>query len=79
MDALAALQPRLLALHTALARRLDALSRRLSEEAGQDMIEYGLLAGLLSTGAIAFIVLVGPQLAATFGLVVNSLQTTVGH
>ncbi len=84
MDALEAitldaLQLRLWALHAAIVRQHDSLSRRASEEAGQDMVEYALLLGLLSTVAIAFVILVGPQLASTFSTIVSSLQTTVGH
>jgi len=78
MDTLDALQLHLWALHAALARRHDSL-RRASDEAGQDMVEYALLLGLLSTAAIAFVVLVGPQLASTFSTIVSSLLTTVGQ
>ncbi|MDQ2743314.1 MAG: hypothetical protein M3Z66_13620, partial [Chloroflexota bacterium] len=67
------------ALKATLARHYDALSPRASEEAGQDLIEYGLLAGLLSTIAIAFIVLVGPQLQTLLSSMVSALQTTVGY
>jgi len=79
MDTLDALQLHLWALHAALARRHDSLSRRASDEAGQDMVEYALLLGLLSTAAIAFVVLVGPQLASTFSTIVSSLLPTVGQ
>jgi len=78
MDTLEAMTPRLWALHAALARRHDALSRRASEEAGQDMVEYALLLSMISTAAIAFVVLVGPQLQSLFGFIVGSLHGAGG-
>jgi pilus assembly protein Flp/PilA len=36
------------------------------EESGQDLIEYGLLIGLITAGAIGTIVLIGPKVAAYF-------------
>lgn len=47
----------------------------LQEEEGQDMIEYALLAALISIVAIAIIVLVGPYLKDLFQDVVNGLGT----
>ena len=52
---------------------LDRLSRR---EEGQDMIEYALLAALISIVAIAIIVLIGPVLKSIFQDVVNGLSAT---
>ena len=43
------------------------------EEDGQDMIEYALLAALISIVAIAIIVLIGPYLKDLFQDVVNGL------
>ena len=43
---------------------------------GQDMIEYALLAALISIVAIAIIILVGPYLKDLFQDVVNALGTT---
>ena len=44
-------------------------------EDGQDMVEYALLVGLLSVFALAIIILVGPQVASTFGFIVNGLKS----
>lgn len=43
-------------------------------ENGQDMVEYALLAALISIVAIAIILLVGPALKDMFQDIVNSLQ-----
>jgi pilus assembly protein Flp/PilA len=62
----------------ALAQQLklrDTLARLLSREEGQDMIEYALLAALISIVAIAIIVLIGPYLKDLFQDVVNALGT----
>jgi Flp pilus assembly pilin Flp len=45
-------------------------------EEGQDMIEYALLAALISIVAIAIILLIGPYLDNLFEDVVNALGTT---
>jgi pilus assembly protein Flp/PilA len=42
-------------------------------EDGQDMIEYALLAALISIAAIAIVILVGPYLKDLFQDVVNGL------
>jgi pilus assembly protein Flp/PilA len=47
-----------------------------NREEGQDMIEYALLAALISIVAIAIILLVGPYLDNLFKDVVNALGTT---
>ena len=44
-----------------------------AREEGQDMIEYALLAALISIVAIAIIVLIGPYLKDLFQDVVNGL------
>ena len=54
----------------------DSLLARLEREEGQDMIEYALLAALISIVAIAIILLVGPYLKNLFQDVVNALGTT---
>jgi pilus assembly protein Flp/PilA len=51
----------------------DRLDTFLNREEGQDMIEYALLAALISIVAIAIIVLVGPYLKDLFQDVVNGL------
>ncbi len=56
--------------------RLQALIARLNErEEGQDMVEYALLAALISIVAIAIILLIGPYLKDLFQDVVNGLGT----
>jgi len=55
-------------LHTLLAR-LD------EREEGQDMVEYALLAALISIVAIAIIILIGPYLKDLFQDVVNGLAS----
>jgi pilus assembly protein Flp/PilA len=42
------------------------LSRFLREDQGQDLIEYGLLVGIITVGAIASIKLIGPKVATFF-------------
>ena len=38
----------------------------LREDHGQDLIEYGLLVGIITVGAIASIKLIGPKVATFF-------------
>jgi Flp pilus assembly pilin Flp len=52
------------------------LQGKLEKEEGQDMIEYALLAALISIVAIAVILLIGPYLVDLFQDVVNALGTT---
>ena len=40
--------------------------RFVREEAGQDLIEYGLLVGIITVAAIASIKLIGPKVAGYF-------------
>ena len=42
------------------------LARFIREDEGQDLIEYGLLAGIITAGAITSIVLIGPKVAGYF-------------
>jgi pilus assembly protein Flp/PilA len=42
------------------------LNRFVNEESGQDLIEYGLLIGIITTGAIASITAIGPKVSAYF-------------
>ena len=51
----------------------ETFAALLQPEEGQDMIEYALLAALISIVAIAIIVLVGPYLKDLFQDVVNGL------
>jgi pilus assembly protein Flp/PilA len=54
----------------------ELVERLTNREEGQDMIEYALLAALISIVAIAIIILVGPYLKDLFQDVVNALGTT---
>jgi pilus assembly protein Flp/PilA len=51
----------------------DAVDGLTQREEGQDMIEYALLAALISIVAIAIIILIGPYLKDLFQDVVNGL------
>ncbi len=42
------------------------LNRFVREEAGQDLIEYGLLIGIITVGAIGAIALIGPKVQTYF-------------
>ncbi len=41
-------------------------NRFVREEAGQDLIEYGLLIGVITVGAITAIIAIGPKVASYF-------------
>ena len=60
---------------TAMATLQAYVERILEREDGQDMIEYALLAALISIVAIAIIVLIGPYLKDAFQDVVNGLAS----
>ncbi len=56
--------------------RLYTLIARLNErEEGQDMVEYALLAALISIVAIGIIIFIGPYLKTMFQDVVNGLAS----
>jgi pilus assembly protein Flp/PilA len=57
-------------------RLRDWIRRFTEREEGQDMIEYALLAALISIVAIAVIILIGPYLKNLFQDVVNGLAST---
>jgi pilus assembly protein Flp/PilA len=40
--------------------------RFVREDAGQDLIEYGLLVGIITVGAITAIIAIGPKVTAYF-------------
>jgi len=42
-------------------------ARFVREESGQDLIEYGLLVGIITTGAVTAISAIGPKVADYFG------------
>lgn len=47
----------------------------LRRDEGQDMIEYALLAGLISIFCVAAIVLLSPQLFAFYHVISNTMKT----
>jgi pilus assembly protein Flp/PilA len=62
----------------AIAQQLklrELVAHLFQREEGQDMVEYALLAALISIVAIAIIVLIGPYLKDLFQDVVNGLAT----
>ena len=44
----------------------SVFNRFVREDAGQDLIEYGLLVGIITVGAVATIVLIGPKVTKYF-------------
>ena len=44
----------------------NLLRRLVREDEGQDLIEYGLLIGIITVACIAAILLLGPQVAGYF-------------
>jgi pilus assembly protein Flp/PilA len=44
----------------------EMLARFMRDDEGQDLIEYGLLAGIITAGAIASIILIGPKVSGYF-------------
>jgi len=57
-----------------LREMLDHLAAPLDREEGQDMIEYALLAALISIVAVAVVLLIGPFIGDVFQDVVNGLN-----
>jgi pilus assembly protein Flp/PilA len=51
----------------------DLLARFVREEEGQDLIEYGLLAGLITTAVVAAITAIGTRVLQLF----TNLQTAI--
>lgn len=51
--------------------------KRLFEEEGQALTEYGLLVGLIAIGVIAVLALIGPELVQIFQAVLNKLSPVV--
>jgi pilus assembly protein Flp/PilA len=43
------------------------------DEQGQDLIEYGLLIGIITVGAIAAIIAIGPKVANYFSILNSQL------
>jgi Flp pilus assembly pilin Flp len=53
----------------------DAIALVTRDEEGQDMIEYALLAALISIVAIVMILAIGPYIQNTFADVANALKS----
>ena len=49
------------------------LKRFVREDSGQDLIEYGLLIGIITTGAITAIGLIGPKVTGYFETLESNL------
>ena len=58
-----------------LAALRDYVASALDREEGQDMIEYALLAALISIVAIVMILAIGPYIEDTFQDVANALKS----
>ena len=54
----------------------DVIANFFDREEGQDMVEYALLAALISIVAITIIILIGPYLDNLFKDVINALNST---
>ena len=50
-----------------------SLGRFVQEEAGQDLIEYGLLIGLITVACVASIVVIGPLVSGYFSALIKVL------
>jgi Flp pilus assembly pilin Flp len=49
------------------------IARFVREDAGQDLIEYGLLVGIITTACIVSIQAIGPKVAAYFSTLNSTL------
>jgi pilus assembly protein Flp/PilA len=52
---------------------MNALKNFIAREDGQDLVEYALLAALLSIASIAALKILGPKIAATWGTISAAL------
>jgi Flp pilus assembly pilin Flp len=50
------------------------LARFVREESGQDLIEYGLLIGIITVGCVLSIQQIGPIVAGYFANLLNALN-----
>ena len=50
------------------------LNRFVREESGQDLIEYGLLIGIITAGAVTAIASIGPKVQGYY----TTLKTNIG-
>ena len=51
----------------------NLIARFVRDEQGQDLIEYGLLIGIITVGAIAAIIAIGPKVANYFTILNSNL------
>jgi pilus assembly protein Flp/PilA len=56
----------------------NLLKRFVAEESGQDLIEYGLLVGIITVGAITAISAIGPKVSGYFTNLNTALPTPAG-
>jgi len=49
-------------------------SRLMKDEAGQDLIEYALLAAFVALGSVAALIVLGPAIKGLFDTVVSKLK-----
>jgi Flp pilus assembly pilin Flp len=61
--------------HLKLQDAISALLAGLQHEEGQDLIEYSLLAALISIVSIAIMVTLGAQIASIFPPIVDTLKS----
>jgi Flp pilus assembly pilin Flp len=52
----------------------ELLNRVIREEEGQDLIEYGLLAAVISISAVATLLLIGQQVDTQYGKITPKLN-----
>jgi Flp pilus assembly pilin Flp len=58
-------------------RALDWVSEHIrSDESGQSVVEYGLLAGVLSIASVAVALLIGPYLNQMYTAILHAWQST---
>jgi pilus assembly protein Flp/PilA len=65
----------MLELNTYIARRVTALGKRLRDQRGQGMVEYGLILVLVSIAVVIALTALGGQLNTVFNSIKNSLVT----
>ena len=51
----------------------DMITRLVNDDAGQDLIEYALLAAFVALGSVAALILLGPAIKTLFDTVVTKL------
>jgi pilus assembly protein Flp/PilA len=54
------------------------LAKFIRDDAGQDLIEYGLLIGIITVGAIAAITTIGPKVETYFSTLSGNLPDAPG-